>query len=129
MAEWITYLSEDECINLHHKLLLVDVAYQRSGLPSDALIFTIDRIGPLKIQVFSNEHPPPHFRVICNAGRNDFSISDCMPLHGNDLGRFFREIREWHKIHKKSLIAAWNETRPSDCPVGPYQEKKTHNRH
>ncbi len=122
MPEWIADLSEDLCVELKHDLFLADVAYQRSGLPPDALILTLDRIGPLRVQVFSNEHPPPHFRVICSAGRNDFRISNCAPLHGNELHHFFREICQWHKTHKQDLIAAWNNTRPSDCPVGLYRE-------
>jgi hypothetical protein len=122
MPEWITYVSEDLCVKLQSELSYADVKYQRSGLPPDALIYTLDRIGPLQIQVFSNEHPPPHFRVICNAGRNDFKISDCTPLHGNELSRFFRQIREWHKTNKQKLITTWNDTRPSDCPVGLYRE-------
>ena len=122
MPEWIADLSEDLCVKLKHDLFLADVACQRSGLPPDALILTLDRIGSLRVQVFSKEHPPPHFRVICSAGRNDFRISNCTPLHGNELGHFFHEIRQWHKTHKQDLIAAWNHTRPSDCPVGLYRE-------
>jgi hypothetical protein len=38
------------------------------------------------------------------------------------LSRFFRQIQEWHKAHKQNLIATWNNTRPSDCPVGHYRE-------
>jgi hypothetical protein len=122
VPEWITDLPEDLYVKLRLELFHADVEYQRSGLPPNALILTLDRIGPLRIQVFSNEHPPPHFRVICNAGRNDFTISDCTPLHGNELNRFFHQIREWHKTHKQDLISTWNDTRPSDCPVGIYRE-------
>lgn len=121
MSEWVINLADDLSKELYLKLLLADVD-SRSGLPPDALILTLDSVGPLQIQVFSNEHPPPHFRVICRAGRNDFKISDCAPLHGNELKRYFRQIREWHKTHKENLIEAWNNTRPSDCPVGCYRE-------
>lgn len=120
MPEWVIDLSNDLCVRLQRDLFLADVESQRSGLPPEALILTLNRIGTLKIQVFSNEHPPPHFRVACDEGQNDFRISDCIPLHGNKLDRFYRQIKDWHKMHKQDLIDAWNNTRPSDCPVGLY---------
>lgn len=122
MPEWITDLPKDLCVKLEKDLFLADVDYQSSGLPPDGFIITLNRIGPLKIQVFSNEHPPPHFRVICSAGQSDFSIADCTPIHGNELNPFFGRIREWHKTHKQDLIRVWNDRRPSDCPVGLYRE-------
>ena len=41
-----------------------------------------DRLNGLKIDVFSNEHPPPHFRVCFQGERNNFTINDCSPLNG-----------------------------------------------
>lgn len=83
---------------------------------------TIASIDGLKIQVFAREHPPPHFRVSYAGETNDFRIRDCMPIHGEQLKKFFRNIREWHSNHKQDLIKAWNSSRPTDCPVGNYVE-------
>ena len=121
MPEWTVDVTEKLSDELKAAMLLADVADQRRNVPPDALILTIDRIGPLKVQVFSNEHPPPHFRVITNKESNNFTISDCSPLNGNALSKFFRQIREWHRGHKQELIEAWNDRRPSDCPVGEYR--------
>jgi len=81
-----------------------------------------DILNGLKIEVFSNEHPPPHFRVCFQGVCDSFTIKDCQPLHGNSLSRFFRNIKKWHKEHKTKLIEFWNKKRPSDCPVGNYME-------
>lgn len=92
----------------------------------DGLRFIIedvfDRVGGLKIDVFSNEHPPPHFRVCFQGECNNFTINDCTPLNGSSLSKYFRNIKKWHKNKKEMLIKFWNDKRPSDCPVGNYKE-------
>jgi len=82
-------------------------------------VATLD--GGLKVQVFSREHPPPHFRVLYAGDNADFAISDCRKLVGG-LAKWERTIRAWHAENKDKLIEVWNRTRPSDCPVGPYRE-------
>lgn len=82
----------------------------------------VARLDGLKIEVFSNEHPPPHFRVIYNEESNNFTIKDCQPLNGSGLKKFFKNIRKWHGNNKQELINTWNRMRPSDCPVGLYVE-------
>lgn len=82
----------------------------------------VARLDGLKIEIFSKEHPPPHFRVIYNGESNNFSIKDCCPLNGIGFGKFFKNFKKWHADNKQELINTWNRTRPSDCPVGQYQE-------
>ena len=95
-------------------------------IPKDGIINIrerqIDKIGNLKVEIFSKEHPPPHFRVTCDNISNDFSIKDCEPLHGQALSRYFRNIKKWHEQSKQILIDYWNQFRPSNCPVGYYCE-------
>jgi hypothetical protein len=81
---------------------------------------TVARVNGLKIEVFSNEHPPPHFRVIYQGETANYSIEDCEKLNGG-LSKFDRNIRKWHEKHKQDLVSAWNTSRPSNCPVGPVQ--------
>jgi hypothetical protein len=78
-------------------------------------------INGLKIEIFSNDHPPPHFRVFYAGENADFSIKDGRKLKGG-LKKWERNIRSWHASHKSDLINFWNKTRPSDCPVGEYFE-------
>lgn len=84
-------------------------------------VFVAELCG-LKFELFSNEHPPPHFRIIYNGQSNNFTIKDCQPLNGNGLKKFFKNIQKWHIENKVMLIETWNRTRPSDCPVGMYRE-------
>jgi len=82
----------------------------------------VDKLNGLDVKIFSNEHPPPHFRVSYQGKSNDFTIKDCTPLRGQSLSQYFRVIRDWHTKHKNNLINQWNVRRPSDCPVGEYME-------
>ncbi|UVT20815.1 MAG: DUF4160 domain-containing protein [Nitrospira sp.] len=84
----------------------------------------VDHLNGLRIEIFSNEHPPPHFRVRYAGETANFTIKDCRKLNGG-LDKWERNIRAWHKVHKTCLIQVWNRTRPSDCPVGEYREYDT----
>ena len=83
--------------------------------------FLVDQIGGLKVEVFANEHPPPHFRVKYAGDTANFKIDDCSKINGG-LDKWYRNIRKWHGANKETLIKAWDETRPTDCPVGKYRE-------
>jgi len=75
----------------------------------------------LKIEIFSREHPPPHFRVCHNSDTANYTIKDCTKLNGG-LNKFYRNIVDWHSKHKSEIIDVWNATRPTNCPVGKYVE-------
>ncbi len=79
----------------------------------------VTHLNGLKIQIFSKEHPPPHFRVIYNGETANYKISDCTKLNGG-LNKWYRNIKKWHEINKFKLVQVWDETRPSDCTVGDY---------
>jgi hypothetical protein len=81
----------------------------------------VDFVGPLRVDVLSDEHPPPHFRVTYQGETANYRISDCAKINGG-LDRFDRNIRKWHTENKQWLIDKWNEARPDDCPVGQYRE-------
>ena len=76
----------------------------------------------LKIEIFSMEHPPPHFRVKYAGETANYSIKDCTQLNG-ELKKWYRNIKQWHSANKQILINTWNRTRPTDCPVGMYSEE------
>lgn len=73
-----------------------------------------------RVDIFSREHGPPHFRVTVDGAIADFRISDCAPLKGN-LGMSLptRRIYKYWLEDRQYLVDAWNKLRPSDCPVGP----------
>jgi len=100
---------------------LLSALENRSG-ESDHIEFLVGFNKGLKIEIFADEHPPPHFRVLYQGETNNFRISDGIPMNGDGLRQYFRDIRKWHKKNKQVLIDTWNRTRPSDCPVGMYKE-------
>lgn len=83
---------------------------------------TVARIQGLKIEIFANEHPPPHFRVKYQGSTANFTISDCTRINGSgQILRFEKNVKHWWSTNKTKLIETWNRLRPSDCPVGEYQ--------
>jgi len=80
----------------------------------------VARVNGLKIEIYSNEHPPPHFHVKSPNLNASFSIESCQLLQGKVEPRDKKKIRYWHKHAKPLLIEAWNSTRPTNCSVGLY---------
>ena len=77
-----------------------------------------DKIGSIKIELFSKEHAPPHFHVKGDGIDATFVIKSCELLDGSISNKDRKKIEYWHKHAKKKLVLFWNKTRPSDCPVG-----------
>ena len=82
----------------------------------------IAHLNGLKIEVFANEHPPPHFRVKYSGETANYKISDCSQLNGG-LDKWYKNVKKWHQKNKQLLIDIWNRTRPTDCPVGEYRDE------
>lgn len=83
---------------------------------------TVARIEGLKVEIFANEHPPPHFRVKYQGSTANFTIEDCTRMNGSgQILRFEKNVKHWWSTNKTKLIETWNRLRPSDCPVGEYK--------
>ena len=83
----------------------------------------VDRIGGLKIHIYANEHSPPHFHVTSANLDGVFTLDDCTLISGS-VDRKTRDLIEfYHSRAKGKLIEIWNQTRPTDCPVGPANVK------
>lgn len=79
----------------------------------------VERSGNFRVEVFSNEHPPPHFHVTGPCVDAIFSIKDCTPLEGKIPQRQKDWIEYWFNLGgKEKLIEFWIRTRPSNCSVG-----------
>lgn len=85
----------------------------------------VDRIGALQIHVYANEHPPPHFHIKGNDVDAVFTIDNCTFIRGNIDRREKGLVEWWYARTRPQLIAAWNSSRPTDCPVGPIHEPPT----
>jgi hypothetical protein len=97
--------------------------YQPQPLPEkfrDAAFHIVDRVNGLRIMIWADEHPPPHFHVSYQGQDASFSILDCSRLPGvSGLERYEVAIFDWWLKNRDVLIAKWNSLRPTDCSVGP----------
>lgn len=83
----------------------------------------VGRIDGLKVEIFANDHPPPHFRVKLQGSTANFRISDGGCINGSgEVMRYQGNIARWHQTNKQKLIDTWNRMRPTDCSVGEYRE-------
>ena len=80
----------------------------------------VDRLDGLKIEIFPNEHPPPHFHVTSPNIKASFDIQSCKLLKGHICGSDRKKIEFWFSHSKSKLVEIWNSTRPTSCTVGKY---------
>ena len=78
----------------------------------------VARENGLKNEIYSDEHAPPHFHVKSADINASFAIDDCSKIQGTMSRKDEDLVKYWHKMFKNKLIEVWNQTRPSDCPVG-----------
>jgi hypothetical protein len=57
----------------------------------------VDSVGQLKIEIFPNDHNPPHFHVKTERYNAKFDIETCELLGGTGVpGKHIRVIKDWH---------------------------------
>lgn len=124
MTEWTVDVDDELLASLSESIRQGPVFEIKDGKALRLLTEeTVERINGLKIQIFSNEHPPPHFRVVYQSSTANYDIANCDRLNGSgDILRYEKNIRLWWEENKPKLIETWNRLRPSDCPVGRYHE-------
>jgi hypothetical protein len=80
----------------------------------------VERVNGLRIEIYSNEHPPPHFHVKSPNVTAIFSIESCEKLEGEINSQDYKKVKYWHQSAKALLVETWNSTRPTNCTVGVY---------
>jgi hypothetical protein len=115
MPEWVVEIKKGKIID-DLKFALAEAVPARLGLEQ-----RVDCYNGMRIDVYSNEHPPPHFRAICGGVSQDFDIETCNPRHDKYILKVFKGVRDWHFKNKSKLISVWNKRRPTNCPVGEYR--------
>lgn len=78
----------------------------------------VQRLDGLRIEVYSNEHPPPHFHVTSPNVDASFTIDGCVKLSGRVPSPDHRKLKHWHRHAKPHLVECWNQARPTVCVVG-----------
>lgn len=124
MSEWAVAIPDDLIEQLADSIKQGPVIAINDGKGLRMLTEeTVARVDGLKVEVFSNEHPPPHFRVKYQSSTANYTILDCTRLNGSgEVLKYEKNIVLWWESHKSDLISTWNRMRPSGCPVGEYRE-------
>jgi len=73
----------------------------RAGVP------TICRFYGILIQMYYNDHDPPHFHVVYNESRAVIAINDLSILFGDLPPKAIGLVMEWARLHKTELLADW----------------------
>ena len=108
--------SLDELVFILENLLAQHSVWENGRLLSIRQL--VDIVDGLRIEIYHNEHSPPHFHVKASGINASFYIQDCKLLKGSIGGRERKVIEWWFSRTRSKLIKIWNETRPSDCQVG-----------
>jgi len=120
MAEWSVEFDDCQALSRLLWAMDADIPQEPQPGPTEVIKFLVARVKGLRVEVFANEHPPPHFRVRADGETANYRIEDGTQINGG-LARHRHTIKLWHAENRQSLIDAWNKLRPSDCPVGEYR--------
>lgn len=72
---------------------------------------TISRFYGIIIQMYYDDHNPPHFHVIYNDFKGIISILDFSLLEGDLPPKALGLVVEWAKYHKDELLKEWEFAR------------------
>ena len=73
----------------------------------------VGRINGLRIDIYANDHSPPHFHVKSPNVDASFTIDNCEKLNGSISSADYKKVRYWHQHAKSELLNQWRETRPT----------------
>jgi len=71
----------------------------------------LGRINSLKIEMYFNDHDPPHFHVKTNCGSIDatFKLEDCSLINGQIGSKDIKRVEYFYGQNKTQLWDFWNE--------------------
>ena len=75
----------------------------------------ICRFYGIIIQMFFNDHNPPHFHVVYGDFKAVINIKDEI-VEGFMPKRALKLVFEWMELHKEELLANWNLAQNGELP-------------
>lgn len=75
---------------------------------------TLHRIGACRIEMYTRDHPPPHFHVTRPEGRAAIAIETLEVLRGDLPVRLLREALAWAQDNRELLRREWESLRPKE---------------
>ncbi|MGK5087211.1 DUF4160 domain-containing protein [Bdellovibrionota bacterium FG-2] len=83
-------------------------------------MLTISQFYGIVIQMFYDDHNPPHFHAVYGEFEILVAISPIRILEGNIPGRVKSMVLEWAALHQTELLQDWSlcekKQKPSDIP-------------
>lgn len=76
----------------------------------------ICRFYGIIIQMYFDDHAPPHFHARYGGDRAVFSIDAAAILRGQLPIRAHNMIVEWTRLHQQELIEAWGRAQEQEPP-------------
>jgi hypothetical protein len=76
----------------------------------------ISRFFGIVIQMFYNDHSPPHFHARYGRDQAVISVADLVVLKGSLPPRALGLVMEWATRHREELMDDWNLAR-ADSPL------------
>ena len=74
---------------------------------------TVIIISGIRIEIYTDDHPPPHFHVKAGQMRAKFDIATGRLLKGSLDKRSMRKVRQWMAVNGNLLMQVWISSRPS----------------
>lgn len=74
----------------------------------------IERVEGMKIEIYPNDHNPPHFHVRGPGVDAKLSIEDGSLIKGKISSKDLKKIQYFYKFRRSQLIQDWNSLRPDD---------------
>jgi hypothetical protein len=70
----------------------------------------IERFAQCRVRINAKDHPPPHFHVLLNDGREAWvTITDLKIVHGKVAAREIADVLAWAASNQKMLANKFEE--------------------
>jgi len=77
---------------------------------------TVAVVDGAKIQLYANEHPPPHFHVVFAEYRVQIDIATLTVLRGSLPRAKLATVLAWAEPRKPELLKAWETVVANELP-------------
>ena len=74
---------------------------------------TVIIIDGIRIEIYTDDHPPPHFHVRFGGRRAKFDMATGAMIKGRLDKRSMRKVQRWIEMNRDLLMQVWNDSRPS----------------
>ncbi|MCG5237582.1 DUF4160 domain-containing protein [Xanthobacter oligotrophicus] len=120
MTEYVVEIPKELAHNLEQRIWLArGISRPGRGDKDFSPEFLVVSVSGFKVEIFANEHPPPHFRVAVGSSTANYTIDDFRRMNGSgEVLRYEKIVKSWWSDNKSALVNTWNSSRPTDCPVG-----------